>query len=81
MIATTATGGQDVTRWRSANGRGNTTCHATTTGTCNFRTFWIEYGIDGRDHTLDVEVMTPHYPRRPRRGEVRFRLCALLIEP
>ena len=21
----------------------------------------IEYDIDGRDHTLDVEVMTPHY--------------------
>jgi len=23
----------------------------------------IEYDIDGRDHTLDVEVMTPHYRR------------------
>jgi hypothetical protein len=21
----------------------------------------IEYDIDGRDHTLDLEVMTPHY--------------------
>ena len=21
----------------------------------------IEYDIEGRDHTLDVEVMTPHY--------------------
>ena len=21
----------------------------------------VEYDIDGRDHTLDVEVMTPHY--------------------
>jgi hypothetical protein len=21
----------------------------------------IEYDVDGRDHTLDVEVMTPHY--------------------
>ena len=21
----------------------------------------IEYDIDGRDHTLDVEVLTPHY--------------------
>jgi hypothetical protein len=30
-------------------------------GHVQFPDFRIEYDIDGRDHTLDVEVMTPHY--------------------
>jgi hypothetical protein len=28
---------------------------------CRFPDVRIEYDIDGRDHSLDVEVMTPHY--------------------
>lgn len=31
------------------------------TGHVQFPDVRIEYDIDGRDHTLDVEVMTPHY--------------------
>lgn len=46
---------------RSATGHESMAYLVTAGGVCSSPDVRIEYDIDGREHTLDVEVMTPHY--------------------
>ena len=58
---TTAMADLTAILWRSRTGRREHDLPCDDQGHVQFPDVRIEYDIDGRDHTLDVEVMTPHY--------------------